>query len=83
MHLILRSLVPFEQDRALFEVRHWATPSNHPFAGDPQKMVATGSDGVAIKGYDTVAYFTENQAMKGSPEFVHSWRDAEWYFCEC
>ncbi|MDJ0958014.1 MAG: YHS domain-containing (seleno)protein [Arenicellales bacterium] len=50
------------------------------FAGDPQKMVATGSGGVAIKGYDTVAYFTENQAIKGSPEFVHSWRDAKWHF---
>ena len=50
------------------------------FAGDPQKMVATGPDGVAIKGYDTVAYFTENRAMKGNPEFSHFWRDAKWYF---
>ena len=50
------------------------------FAGDAQKMVATGPDGVAIKGYDTVAYFTENQAVKGSPEFVHPWGDAKWYF---
>ena len=49
-------------------------------AGDPQKMINAGSDGVAIKGYDTVAYFTENQPMKGKPEFKYSWRDVEWYF---
>ena len=36
--------------------------------------------GVAIKGYDTVAYFTENRAVKGSKEFSHTWNDAKWYF---
>ncbi len=50
------------------------------FAGSPMKMVATGPDNVAIKGYDTVAYFTEGQAMKGENKFVASWNDAEWHF---
>ncbi len=36
--------------------------------------------GVAIKGYDTVAYHTEGQALKGSSEFFHKWNDAKWYF---
>lgn len=36
--------------------------------------------GVAIEGYDTVAYFTENRAVKGSPEFKHNWLGAIWYF---
>jgi YHS domain-containing protein len=27
------------------------------------------ADGIGIKGYDPVAYFTENKAMKGSKEF--------------
>ncbi|MFQ5761355.1 MAG: YHS domain-containing (seleno)protein [Acidiferrobacterales bacterium] len=49
------------------------------FAGSPKK-VATGPDNVAIKGYDTVAYFTEGQAMKGKSKFVASWNDAEWHF---
>jgi hypothetical protein len=49
-------------------------------AGNPQKMVATGPDDVAIKGYDTVAYFTEGQAMKGNSKLVASWNDAEWHF---
>lgn len=36
--------------------------------------------GVAIKGYDTVAYFTEGRAVKGTSEFAYSWNDANWYF---
>jgi YHS domain-containing protein len=36
--------------------------------------------GVAIKGYDTVAYFTEGRAVKGKSKFSYSWNDAEWYF---
>jgi len=36
--------------------------------------------GVAIKGYDPVAYFTENRAVKGSSEFAFSWNEARWYF---
>jgi hypothetical protein len=36
--------------------------------------------GVAIEGYDTVAYFTDGQATKGSEEFAHDWLGATWYF---
>lgn len=36
--------------------------------------------GVAIKGYDTVAYFTENRAMKGSEEYSYEWLGTPWYF---
>lgn len=36
--------------------------------------------GVAIMGYDTVAYFTEGRAMKGSPEFTHEWLGTPWQF---
>jgi YHS domain-containing protein len=50
------------------------------FADSTKKMVATGPDNLAIKGYDSVAYFTEGQAMKGESKFVASWNDAEWYF---
>lgn len=35
---------------------------------------------VAIKGYDPVAYFTESQAVEGSPEFSHQWLGATWQF---
>ncbi len=38
------------------------------------------SSGVAIKGYDAVAYHTENRALKGRSEFSYNWNDAVWYF---
>ena len=36
--------------------------------------------GVAIKGYDAVAYHTEGRAVKGLSKFVHKWNDSKWYF---
>ena len=35
---------------------------------------------VAIKGYDTVAYFTVSKALKGNKEFSHTWKEAKWRF---
>lgn len=35
---------------------------------------------VAIEGYDTVAYFTQNSAVKGSRDFETTWMDAKWRF---
>ena len=49
-------------------------------AGGANKLIATDSSGVAIKGYDTVAYFTEGRAIKGETEFALSWQDARWLF---
>ena len=36
--------------------------------------------GVAIKGYDPVAYFTEGRPIKGSAEFTKEWLGASWHF---
>lgn len=36
--------------------------------------------GVAIKGYDPVADFTEGRAMKGSPDFAVDWLGTPWHF---
>ncbi len=38
------------------------------------------ADHVAIKGYDTVAYFTESKPVKGSAEYQSKWEDAIWRF---
>ena len=37
-------------------------------------------DGVAIGGWDTVAYFTQDRAVEGSLEFSHDWEGATWLF---
>lgn len=42
--------------------------------------VSTTIFGVAIKGYDTVAYHTDGRAQKGSSKYAYKWNDAKWYF---
>ena len=48
-------------------------------AGGP-KLLATGPNHVAIQGYDTVAYFTDHKAIKGSSAYGFVWDDANWQF---
>jgi YHS domain-containing protein len=38
------------------------------------------TDDGAIRGYDPVAYFTENKPVKGKPEFTFEWQGQPWYF---
>lgn len=45
-----------------------------------EKPVNTTFTGVAIKGYDPVAYFTEGKPAKGSSDFSYEWNGAEWRF---
>ena len=43
-------------------------------------LISDSITGVAINGYDTVAYFTENKPVKGSPAFTTAWNGAQWQF---
>lgn len=46
-----------------------------------EEFVNTGYFGdVAIRGFDTVAYFTRGEAVEGSREFSHRWLGATWQF---
>ena len=36
--------------------------------------------GVAVKGYDVVAYFTEGKPVKGSADFQYQWEGVKWRF---
>lgn len=38
------------------------------------------ASGVAIRGYDTVAYFTQQAAIEGSDSFRTEWKGANWHF---
>ena len=52
--------------------------SGSAFAND---AVNTGYfGGVAIMGYDPVAYFTDGKAVKGSEEFSYEWVGTPWHF---
>lgn len=35
---------------------------------------------IAIKGYDTVAYFQAGKALKGDQSFAFQWHDLTWHF---
>lgn len=35
---------------------------------------------LAVSGYDTVAYFTQSEAVKGDAQFSTEWQGAEWRF---
>jgi hypothetical protein len=37
-------------------------------------------DSLAILGYDPVAYFTDNKAVKGDPGISYRWQDVTWLF---
>jgi len=42
-------------------------------------MVFSG-DGLAINGYDPVAYFTQGRPVRGSRQYALVWKRAEWWF---
>jgi YHS domain-containing protein len=41
---------------------------------------AGSEDGTAISGFDTVAFFTVQRALKGKAEFSFKWAGAKWLF---
>jgi hypothetical protein len=53
------------------------------FAAPPasaQPPVNRSADGVAINGYDPVAYFTQNRAVRGIRTNSYDWRESTWLF---
>ncbi|HET7817070.1 MAG TPA: YHS domain-containing (seleno)protein [Sphingomicrobium sp.] len=53
-----------------------------PAAAAPAEAPAVNVDksGVAMRGYDPVAYFTQGRPVKGSAEHQHRWKGATWRF---
>jgi hypothetical protein len=48
--------------------------------GEAPSRTINNDKGVALQGYDVVAYFTQNAAVKGSPQWAHIWNGVEWRF---
>src|SRR5215472_2033850 len=51
-----------------------------PLEAQAQKLLNVDKDGVAVHGYDAVAYFSEGKAVKGDPQFQSSYAGATYYF---
>lgn len=71
----------FEQGRMglarrtlLFAVFAW------PAVARAEPVAVNERGGLAIDGYDPVAYFAEGRARHGAPAFAHDWRGARWLF---
>lgn len=45
-----------------------------------QKAAVFNTNGIAIKGYDVVAFFTDKKPMKGDTAFKVNWQNADWLF---
>ncbi len=45
-----------------------------------QSISFTNTNGTAIKGYDPVAYFTEQKAVEGNKDFAYDWSGSKWLF---
>jgi YHS domain-containing protein len=50
------------------------------FAGPKSDPVNHTKTGIAIQGYDPVAYFTDSKPLKGDARFSYAWRGATWQF---
>ena len=48
-------------------------------AAEPEIWVKKKWD-YAVNGYDTVAYFTQGEAVKGDDQFVTEYKDVKWRF---
>jgi len=48
-------------------------------AGEPPIYVSFFNK-VAVSGYDPVAYFTEQKAVKGDAKFKTTYKDVQWHF---
>ena len=44
------------------------------------EMINAQPDGLAVKGYDVVAYFTENAPVRGQEDIEYTWHDVRWRF---
>lgn len=45
-----------------------------------KSSINTNWRGLALKGYDPVAYFTLGKPVEGKKEFEYKWKDAKWRF---
>lgn len=51
-----------------------------PFKAFASESINKNSEGVALKDFDPVAYFTQGQPIKGKKDLPYQWMGAKWYF---
>jgi len=54
--------------------------SSIPAFGQSTSLVNLDKSGVALQGYDPVAFFTQNRPVKGNPQFESKYAGARYFF---
>jgi hypothetical protein len=49
-------------------------------AGTAAAQEVNAPRGLAVQGYDVVAYFTDGRPVRGLARYAHRWQNAEWRF---
>lgn len=57
-----------------------ATLAHSAGSSEPPVAPVNATDGVGLKGYDPVAYFTDGQPTKGSSQYSFQWKGATYRF---
>ena len=71
---------PYARETALAAFIVIAALATIPTAAAAEDPVFTARGNLAIRGYDPVAYFTEEKAVKGDKDFTLGWQGADWRF---
>jgi YHS domain-containing protein len=54
--------------------------SSIPAFGQSKSLLNLDKSGVALQGYDPVAFFTQNRPVKGNPQFESKYAGARYFF---
>ena len=73
MNIVLRTLQLVMVAAILFSM-------SAPSFAEEKSEIYKNWRGVAIKGYDPVAFHREGKPVKGSKEYMLEWKDAKWQF---
>ncbi len=65
--------------KRLLLIALFALCSSFALAGN-KTLVNVDKTGLGLKGYDPVAYFTENRPVKGDPQFVSTYNGVRYQF---
>ncbi len=77
LSFVMAGCNPLNKDKSVAEKPSLATQNQSENKGN---TIFFEQKGVAIKGTDPVAYFTEEQAVKGNSQFSHQWGNTTWWF---
>jgi hypothetical protein len=65
-----------------FKMKHLFTITLFLVAFSLSAQSYFAKDGIAINGYDAVAYFKSNAAMEGKKQFAYVWQNVTWQFTD-